>query len=418
MSYGQLSKVFRSFAWKELTAVEADARASNGHEFNSSSRLREILGNTEREQKKGAGIQTRFIYLSDNDDEPLVALGTLSWYDSRKAIKHRTPEWRLYYSDNQVIGREGRASAKDFLVIAFTANIESATVFIAEAGSTSERQLRWLFGITESQQVIFGTAEVANSQMLDMTRTKILESAGIIVLTEDQTLLEIMLNKFGAVFPTTSVFGNFVRSNLPDVRAEDNPDHALTEWMEQEEFAFRVLEKHIVGERLKTGFKDVDDFIQCSLSVHNRRKSRAGLAFENHLAEVFRVNHLVFERTAKLENKAKPDFLFPGEKKYFDNDFPVELLTLLGAKTTCKDRWRQVLAEGPKIRNKHLVTLEPAISSGQLREMRNHHLQLVVPASLISTYPQTERDDIWNLATFIEDVKTKQLKSFTITKNS
>jgi hypothetical protein len=33
---------------------------------------------------------------------------------------------------------------------------------------------------------------------------------------------------------------------------------------------------------------------------------------------------------------------------------------MLGAKTTCKDRWRQVLTEAIKIPHKHLFTLETA----------------------------------------------------------
>ncbi len=409
MKYGQLSSLFKSFAWKQLTAVEADATASNGHELNSSSRLREILGTTAREQKKGAGIATQFHYLSDSDEEPLEATGFLSWYDSRKANPKRSAEWRLYYSDNSVIGQEGRAVAGDFLVIAFSADNETATVFIAEAGSTSERQLQWLFGISDSEQLKFGMADVGEEQMIDLTRAKILEAAGIIVPAEDDSLLEKILKKFGSEFPTTAVFGKFVRGNLTKIRAEDDADLALTEWMEREEFAFRVLEKHIVEERLKRGFKDVDDFVKCSLSVHNRRKSRAGHAFENHLAEVFRVNGLVFERTAKLENKAKPDFLFPGATQYFDDEL-VGLVTLLGAKTTCKDRWRQVLAEGPRVKKKHLVTLEAAISSNQLSEMRQHKLQLVVPAALHPTYSASERGGIWDLATFIESVQSKQSK--------
>lgn len=409
MKYGQLSSVFKSFAWKQLTAVEADATASNGHEFNSSSRLREILGTASREQKKGAGITTQFYYLSDADEDLLEASGFLSWYDSRKANPKRSAEWRLYYSDNSVIGQEGRAVAGDFLVIAFSENNETATVFIAEAGSTSERQLQWLFGIREGEQIKFGTADVGEEQVIDLTRSRILEAAGIILPAKDDSLLEKILKKFNAEFPTTAIFGKFVRDNLTEIRAEDDADLALTEWMEREEFAFRVLEKHIVEERLKKGFKDVDDFVKCSLSVHNRRKSRAGLAFENHLAEVFRVNGLVFERTAKLENKAKPDFLFPGVHQYFNNE-QVGLVTLLGAKTTCKDRWRQVLAEGPRVKEKHLVTLEAAITSSQLSEMRQHKLQLVVPIALHSTYPTSDRGRLWDLATFIESVRSKQNK--------
>ena len=83
-------------------------------------------------------------------------------------------------------------------------------------------------------------------------------------------------------------------------------------------------------------------------------------------------------------------------------------LTLLGASTSCKDRWRQILAESARVKDKHLVTLEPAISTDQLAQMRRHNLQLVIPAPLHATYPNDERAKLWDMATFIAAVGDKQ----------
>ena len=66
--------------------------------------------------------------------------------------------------------------------------------------------------------------------------------------------------------------------------------------------------------------------------------------------------------------------------------FDASLLTMLGVKTTCKDRWRQVLAEARRIERKHLLTLETAISGHQTDEMRDNHLQLVVPRGPHGTF--------------------------------
>ena len=64
---------------------------------------------------------------------------------------------------------------------------------------------------------------------------------------------------------------------------------------------------------LKNGFHDdIDLFIKVSLSIHNRRKSRAGHAFENHLDVIFKNNGLIYDKGAKTERNNKPDFLFPG----------------------------------------------------------------------------------------------------------
>jgi hypothetical protein len=406
MKFGYLSQVFTTFAWKQLTSVEVDPMASNGHEFNSSSKIREILGTTARKCKSGTGIPTRFFYLSDEDEEATEASASMSWYDSRANHATRN-EWRLYYTDNAVIGREGRARAGDCLIIAFTPDNKEATVLVAKLGSTCESQLLWLFGINFSEQR-FTTAQVKAGQVVDMTRARILEAAGVVIPASDDLLLGRMLKLFDNDFPSSAVFGAFVRNELTGVRAEEGADSAIIDWMEHEEFAYRVLEKFFVKERLNQGFNNVEEFMGFSLSVHNRRKSRAGRAFENHLGEVFRAHGLTFERSVTVEDKGKPDFIFPSATQYFDNSFPVELLTLLGAKTSCKDRWRQILVESSRVKDKHLVTLEPAISTGQLEQMRRYNLQVVIPASLHATYPNHERAKLWDIATFITAVSEKQ----------
>ena len=69
------------------------------------------------------------------------------------------------------------------------------------------------------------------------------------------------------------------------------------------------------------------------------------------------------------EGRSKPDFIFPSIDSYHDRSYPFEYLTMLGAKTTCKDRWRQVLPEADRIKHKHVLTLEPSISEEQTNGM-------------------------------------------------
>jgi hypothetical protein len=143
--------------------------------------------------------------------------------------------------------------------------------------------------------------------------------------------------------------------------------------MEMEERLFRLYERGIVAKRLRDGFgqygDDVDEFISFSLSVQNRRKARVGRALENHLRYLFQQQGLQFEEgghSLVTESRSKPDFLFPNFASYHDPEFPDERLRILGAKTTCKDRWRQVLAEADRVSDKHLITLEPGISAVKL----------------------------------------------------
>ena len=146
-------------------------------------------------------------------------------------------------------------------------------------------------------------------------------------------------------------------------------------------------------------------------SILNRRKSRAGKSLEHHLSTIFSANKLIFEEQAITENNKKPDFLFPNSVCYHNFEFPAEYLTVLGAKTTCKDRWRQVISEADRADVKYLCTLQPAISRAQLKEMADSNVRLVVPQSLISSYPTEYQSSIYNLSGFISMVKEKQDKS-------
>lgn len=49
---------------------------------------------------------------------------------------------------------------------------------------------------------------------------------------------------------------------------------------------------------------------------------------------------------------------------------------MLAVKTTCKDRWRQILNEADKIHQVHLFTLQEGVSLAQYREMRGVGCQI------------------------------------------
>ncbi len=75
---------------------------------------------------------------------------------------------------------------------------------------------------------------------------------------------------------------------------------------------------------------------------------------------------------------------------------------MLGAKSTCKDRWRQILTEADRIPKKHLITLEPSISENQTDEMRKENVSLIVPTAIQLTYSNLQRKWIRNVAQFIK----------------
>jgi hypothetical protein len=109
-------------------------------------------------------------------------------------------------------------------------------------------------------------------------------------------------------------------------------------------------------------------------------------------------------------NWAKPDFVFPGISHYHDPDFPSTRLTMLGVKSTCKDRWRQVLSEARRVDNKHLFTLEPGISENQTTEMTENKLTLVLPKSLHESYKPAQKARLMELCDFIRLARSRQCR--------
>lgn len=187
----------------------------------------------------------------------------------------------------------------------------------------------------------------------------------------------------------------------------EDPDSILLRWTEQEYTLFRALEYARYGDIISKGFPSVDDFIIMANQVLNRRKSRAGKSLEHHLAAIFDENKITYTSQARTEENKKPDFLFPSESAYHDMTFDIKKICTLAAKTTCKDRWRQILNEADRLRdeNKYLCTMQQGISIAQMDEMQAEKVILVVPKAYHSAYPKERRDRIWSLGKFVHYVK-------------
>lgn len=186
-----------------------------------------------------------------------------------------------------------------------------------------------------------------------------------------------------------------------------NPDKKILDWTDMEYNIFKAVEYSRYGNIVSQGFPSVDEFVDMANQVLNRRKSRAGKSLEHHLAAIFDGNHLPFEAQVVTEGNKRPDFIFPSKKAYHDLTYPAKKLISLAAKTTCKDRWRQVLNEADRLKDdyKYLCTLQQGISVAQLDEMQSEKVRLIVPKPYIKTYPEERRDDIWSLDKFIAYVR-------------
>ena len=168
---------------------------------------------------------------------------------------------------------------------------------------------------------------------------------------------------------------------------------------------FRSVEEVVVLPRIREGFATVDLFVDFANAVTNRRKSRSGASLQLHAKTVFDEERLPYSFDEFSEGRKRPDFLFPSAHAYRNAGFPAERLRMLAAKTTCKDRWRQILNEADRVPRKHLLTLQEGISPHQFAEMQDEAVTLVVPRRLHDSYAEAIRPQLLTLERFMAETR-------------
>lgn len=204
------------------------------------------------------------------------------------------------------------------------------------------------------------------------------------------------------VFPAARTISAAVQDAIIDcIRniLSTSSDKQLVLLMQLEHDLFRMLERKICKVETTRLFKDVDDFIRTASSIMNRRKSRAGKSLENHMAFLLSNCGVPFESQPRIDGE--PDIVVPSADAYLDPSFPLERLIVMGLKTTCKDRWRQVLSEGKRVPTKHLLTMQQGISDNQLKQMHSSNVKLVVPKEIHCKYPASHRAMLLSIEEFI-----------------
>lgn len=207
-------------------------------------------------------------------------------------------------------------------------------------------------------------------------------------------------------FPDTATFSATVREAiLACVHAfsTQTADNRLMLLMDCEYALFRMAERLLCQDEICRQFRSVDDFLSTAARVMNRRKSRAGRSFENHVGYLLKDASIPFDTRPVVDGE--PDILIPGKVQYENPQWPDNRLFVVGVKTTCKDRWRQVLNEARRVRRKHIMTIQKGISARQLTEMRDSGVSLVVPQKLHSMYPAVENMEVLTVRQFVDTVR-------------
>ena len=77
---------------------------------------------------------------------------------------------------------------------------------------------------------------------------------------------------------------------------------------------------------------------------------------------------------------------------------------MLAVKTTCRERWNQVLNEAARIPIKHLLTIQEGVAPTEFEKMMASGIRLVVPRRLHTRYPAEARSDLLSFEEFIGEV--------------
>lgn len=323
-------------------------------------------------------------------------------------------KWQDDFTTDSRMIYYGKATRNEYRVTRFGRNFpflqdDNVGDLLILAKFTEEDYAGYVLSSDEDIDEFFATFNLAPGET-----NQLIDVAGIVKPdVKIAKLLQEFASRFNS-FPDTrqmalgarDCFNEAFRVDVDALKSQ--PDEILLHWLDTEYDLFKCMEEKVYANVLSKPFQTLDDFVKMANEVLNRRKSRAGKSLEHHLACIFTHNELVFEEQAITEDNKKPDFLFPNAECYHNLLFPAEDLIVLGAKTTCKDRWRQVLTEADRVDVKYLFTLQQGISKNQLREMHDSHLTLVVPYHYVTSFPKEYQEEISDLSGFIRMVLKKQ----------
>lgn len=229
--------------------------------------------------------------------------------------------------------------------------------------------------------------------------------------TENECLERHFRDSTAAVsaFPTSRILSAETLRALDDCIREfrkTQPDKRLLMSVNAEYRLFRMMERKLCSSAVTQAFRDIDDFLGVAQTILQRRKGRAGLSFQNHFETLLKDHSVNFSAQPVLKDNSRPDFIMPSLTAYEDPKFPRDKITVLALKTTCRDRWRQVLEEAPDVPKRHILTLQPGISVSQLRQMHKANVSLVVPQELHKEYNVKDSGiDLLTVDNFIRQIQ-------------
>ena len=119
---------------------------------------------------------------------------------------------------------------------------------------------------------------------------------------------------------------------------------------------------------------------QIFLSASQVRRSRAGRSFEYHIATML-TDGGIRHQSQTLNGRQRPDFVLPSLERVLAATGIEDEAMILSAKTTLRERWKQVSLEQVKSAF-FLATVDDRVSGDAIDAMASEDIVLVVPESL------------------------------------
>jgi hypothetical protein len=140
------------------------------------------------------------------------------------------------------------------------------------------------------------------------------------------------------------------------------------------------------------------------LSASQQRKSRAGYSFEHQIEAMLVAGNVPFAKQVVMDARKRPDFVLPSLAHLRKPLKGAARGLILSAKTTLRERWKQVQREmgGSDL---FLATVDESIAANAIEDMASLGISLVVPEELKQS-KDTEyvrHDNVLDFATFFRD---------------
>jgi len=125
--------------------------------------------------------------------------------------------------------------------------------------------------------------------------------------------------------------------------------------------------------------RDFNGFYSEMLNAAQQRKARVGAGFEAHIRALLVAGDIPFVEQ-KIVSSLRPDFVLPSLELYKAKS---SAALVLSAKTTLRERWKQVTMErrGCPV---FLATMDEKVAVSSVKKMQEHEVFLVVPETFKS----------------------------------